>query len=193
VKAEKVAKGATEEAARDALKRIEIVELVDASGVRLETKIPRSGMFGGGGTNVTYTIQVPSTVAVRISNTNGRIELSDLPGAVEAETTNGGVQGRALRGSIKAETTNGGVELDVAEVADGGIDVSTTNGGVKLLLPADAKADLSAACTNGGIDTGGLAVETTESSRRRLEARLNGGGPRVRAETTNGGIRFARR
>jgi hypothetical protein len=46
---------------------------------------------------------------------------------------------------------------------------------------------------NGGIDTNGLPLDATESSRRRLEARLNGGGPAIRIEGTNGGIRLASR
>jgi len=47
--------------------------------------------------------------------------------------------------------------------------------------------------TNGGIDTGPLPVEKVEASRRRLEGRLNGGGPTIRLETTNGGIRLSAR
>ena len=86
-----------------------------------------------------------------------------------------------------------GMAQDDQIVSLGGVDVSTTNGGVKLALPEDGRADLSASCTNGGIEASGLSLQTTESSRRRLEGRLNGGGPRVRAETTNGGITFARR
>ena len=46
---------------------------------------------------------------------------------------------------------------------------------------------------NGGISADGLSIETTESSRRRLEGRLNGGGPQIRLEGTNGGIRIASR
>jgi hypothetical protein len=193
VKAEKIARAATEPAAREALKQIEILEDVGDTVVRVETKTQRTSMFGGGGLQVSYVVRVPSTVAVKVENTNGRIELTDLPGAVDAETTNGGVRGRGLRGAVRAETTNGGVDLDVAAVAEGGIDVSTTNGGVKLALPADAKADVSASCVNGGVDAGDLELEPVESSRRRLEGRLNGGGPRVRAETTNGGVSFRRR
>ena len=52
-------------------------------------------------------------------------------------------------------------------------------------------ATISASVTNGGISADGLSIETTESSRRRLEGRLNGGGPQVRLEGTNGGIRIA--
>ena len=59
--------------------------------------------------------------------------------------------------------------------------------------PADAKATISASVTNGGIDAGSLPLETTESTRRKLEARLNGGGPTIKIGGTNGGIRLASR
>jgi hypothetical protein len=47
--------------------------------------------------------------------------------------------------------------------------------------------------SNGGVDARGLNLETTESTRRSLEARLNGGGPRIKLEGTNGGIRLSAR
>ena len=53
--------------------------------------------------------------------------------------------------------------------------------------------DSSASVTNGGINVEGLSIETTESSRRRLEGRLNGGGAPIRLEGTNGGIHIAAR
>jgi hypothetical protein len=85
------------------------------------------------------------------------------------------------------------VDVELTRVSEPGVSLSCTNGGIKLRLPADAKATISASTTNGGIDTGGLAVDSAETSRRRLEGRLNGGGPNIRLEGTNGGIRIASR
>lgn len=186
VRAEKVAKAATEEAARQMLEEIEIVVTQTGDRVRLETKYPKGWNRGG---EVKYWVKVPSTVAVHVENTNGRIALANLRGLVDASTTNGGVSGRDLLGPVRASTTNGGVDIVVGAVHPEGIELSTTNGGVSLRLPGSAKADISARCTNGGISADGLTMEVTESSRRRLEGRMNGGGPRVRLETTNGGIR----
>ncbi len=69
-----------------------------------------------------------------------------------------------------------------------------TNGGIKLRLPPDAKATITASVTNGGIGVTEIpGLETTESTRRRLEARLNGGGPSIRLSGTNGGIQISPR
>lgn len=189
VRAERTAKAATEEAARELLKQIEIVVESSPERVTIRTKYPKG--WNRGGSEVKYWVKVPASVAVKVENTNGRIRLADLAGPVDASTTNGGVSGQGLSGRVRASTTNGGVDIQVASVHAEGIELSTTNGGVSLKLPASAKADVSASCTNGGISASGLTMETVESSRRRLEGRLNGGGPRVRLETTNGGIRLS--
>lgn len=74
------------------------------------------------------------------------------------------------------------------------IKLGCTNGGITLRVPTAARASISARITNGGIETTGLQLETIgESSRRRLDGRLNGGGPRLSLEGTNGGIRVIAR
>jgi DUF4097 and DUF4098 domain-containing protein YvlB len=77
-------------------------------------------------------------------------------------------------------------------LAPDGVSLETTNGSVVLNVPAEAKGTISARCVNGGIKVSDLNVEKTESSRRRLEGTLNGGGPAIKLETVNGGIRLGR-
>lgn len=190
----KVAKGASPEAARQLLERIEIVESISPSAIKVETRLPRSGgMFHSSGGEVRYTIKVPASADGRFTTVNGGIELSGLDGRVNAETTNGGIVARAVGGPIEASTTNGGVDVEVTRVSEPGVKLGCTNGGIKLRLPGDAKATISASVTNGGIDAEGLTLDASQSSRRRLEARLNGGGPSIRIEGTNGGIRLSSR
>ena len=196
VVAEKSVRAASAEAAKDALNRIEIQEHVSPDNVRIETKVQRApgSFFGGMNQEVHYKVKVPAALEVRVSTVNGGIDLTGLKGRVIAEATNGGVKAREVSGPIDASTTNGGVEVDLAQVTNSGAKLGCTNGGIKLTLPADAKASISARITNGGINTSGVNIETTgESSRRRLEGRMNGGGPRIDIEGTNGGIRIASR
>ena len=115
--------------------------------------------------------------------------MSGLKGRVNAETTNGGVEARDISGTLVATTTNGGLDIELAEMPEGGVKLECTNGGIKVQLPRDAKASISARISNGGIHTDGLMIEAVgDQSRRRLEGRLNGGGPRLEIEGTNGGI-----
>jgi hypothetical protein len=194
VLAVKTARGASQEDARQALERIEIAESVSPSAIRIETRIPKgTGIMRSGGTEVRYTIKVPASAETRFTTVNGGIDITGLIGRIDAETTNGGITARDVGGAIEASTTNGGVDVDVTRITEGGVKLACTNGGIRLRLPSESKATISASVTNGGIDTGGLKLDSSESSRRKLEARLNGGGPAIRISGTNGGIKLSSR
>jgi hypothetical protein len=193
VVAVKIARGATPEVAKEALGRADIVEDASRDLVRLTTKHTRGEGWLHGNVHVEYTVKVPAGAEVKFATVNGGVHVNGLGGRITAETTNGGVVARNVTGTIDASTTNGGVDVELARVGEGGARLSCTNGGIKLRLPADARATISASVTNGGIDSGGLNLETTESSRRRLEGRLNGGGPAIRLSGTNGGITISGR
>src|SRR5262245_1119948 len=192
VVAVKSASGPSTEAAKAALQRIEIQDSTSGSSLRIETKIQKGGgLFSGGNLNVHYTVRVPGAAEIRVSTVNGGIELRGLAGRVSAEATNGGIVGREIAGPIEATTVNGGVEVGLTQVPESGITLGCTNGGIKLQLPHDAKADIAATIQNGGIETSNLQIDSSgESSRRQLDGRLNGGGPRIRLQGTNGGIRI---
>ncbi len=190
VRAERTGRGATQEAARDMLKRIEIREDVSPSRVRLETKLQQaSGFMHMGGGDVQYYVKVPAGAEVKLETVNGGIEIRNVKGRAEVDTTNGGIRARGLAGAVKASTVNGGIDVDVDSVAASGIEVECTNGGIKLSIPKDAKATVAARVANGGISVSDLPIERSgEISRRRLDGSLNGGGPRIQIDGTNGGI-----
>ena len=152
------------------------------------------GFFGGGNRSVHYTVKVPASADARFSTVNGGVQVSGLKGRVTAEATNGGIKAVDISGPIDASTTNGGVEVELTSVADSGVKLGCVNGGIELKIPSTAKANISAHVSNGGINASGLQMETIgESSKRRLEARLNGGGPQIELSGTNGGIRISAR
>lgn len=189
VRAEKIGKGPTDDAAKRALARITIEERAGEDLVRLTTRIEGSGGFNMGGTEVKYFVRVPKGVSVKADTTNGTVVADDLTAGLAAETVNGAIKGRGLAGEVSATTINGAVDIEMTRLADGGVSIETTNGGIDLTLPRDAAATVSARLANGRISTSDLPIETTgEQNRRRLDGTLNGGGPRVRLETTNGGI-----
>lgn len=193
VRAERIAKGATDSAARELLPRIVIREDIKPDRVTLETE-RMSGIMIGAGFEVRYHVRAPKNTLVNVTNTNGQVVVGGIGGKVVAHTTNGGVKGTALTGGVDARSTNGGVSIEMASVGPDRISLETTNGGVTLMLPENAKATVSASCTNGGISVGSLDnFEVSEKSRRHLEGRLNGGGTEIELQTTNGGIRLRSR
>lgn len=190
VRAERIAKASTDDAANELLGKVEMAETKTADGVKLETKAPKN--WGRGGVEVKYFVKVPAGVKVSAQTTNGGIRLLSISNEVVASTVNGGVNGDGLTGAVEATTTNGGIDLSLGAVAEGGVKAETVNGGVVVSVPRDAKADVRASVVNGGLSVGDLPVTTVgEQSRRRLEGKLNGGGPRIVIGAVNGGVRLA--
>ena len=193
VRAERVVKASSDEAAQAILKQLEMYEDVKPDAVRLETRAPQKS--GRGGHEVRYFIKVPKTIRVDARTTNGGVRLNGIANEVTASSVNGGIKGEGLSGHIDANTTNGGVDIGLTSLSDAGVTLETVNGGVQLQLPRTAKADISARVVHGGVNVADdLALQQTgEKSRRRLDGQLNGGGSRVELSTTNGGIRITGR
>ncbi len=187
VKATIRARGATEEAAKESLKQVEIKEEASPGRLRLEAKHPRIRQA----IEVKFTLRVPRNVKVNLHSVNGVIDVTGMQASVRAETTNGGVKGRGLGGSVDASTTNGGLDVQMAILGPDGVRLETTNGGIDLKLPAGAKATLAARCVNGGIAVSSdLPFEKdADSNRRRMDGKINGGGVPLKLETVNGGVR----
>ena len=192
VRAERIARAATDAGAKELLPRITIKEDIQPDRVSIETE-RMGGIMIGVNYEVRYHVRAPKNAVINVSNTNGLVNVVGLAGRVQARTTNGGVRGKDLTGEVDARTTNGGVNLEFAKVGKERITLRTTNGGVSVYLPEDAKADLTATWTNGGVSYSDVKLDVTEKSRRRLEARMNGGGAPIELHTTNGGIRIRNR
>jgi hypothetical protein len=191
VRAERIAKARSDEAAKAVLEKVEILEVVNDAGVTLQTKL-RERLSMGQHQEVRYHLKVPAGMSIEVTTSNGGVELSNLDATIIATTTNGGVTARNGSGSIEASTTTGGVNLDLAAIGEGGVKAETVNGSVRLRVPYDLKANLNAQCVNGGISVDNVKLDpSAERTRRRVEGTINGGGPPIRVDTTNGAIRIS--
>jgi DUF4097 and DUF4098 domain-containing protein YvlB len=68
-----------------------------------------------------------------------------------------------------------------------GMSLDTTNGRITVIVPASLAATIDAETTNGSITTD-LPMTTRSFESNSLRGAVNGGGPRLRLRTTNGGI-----
>ena len=191
VRAERIARAATESAARELLPRINIKEDLKPNRVAIETE-RLNGIVIGVSIEVKYHVRVPTLAIVRSRTANGEITASALAGRLVAATTNGAITGRNLNGGVEARAVNGPVTIALGTLGSELIELRTVNGALTLTLPENAKADLSASVTNGLIDTTGLMLDLMgEQTKRRVRGRLNGGGTPIELSTTNGPIRVA--
>ena len=194
VRAERRARAGSQEEAAQLLKRIEMREDVSATFVRLEARTADGATGFRSSFDVRYHISVPDGLGVSFRMANGDINVENIGGRIAASTTNGSITGSGLSGGVEMQSVNGRVQADLASVS-GDVKLTTVNGAVRLDLPPDVKASLDAACVNGGISIDDVfkVDMRSEESRRRVNATLNGGGPRISASTVNGAVRVRAR
>lgn len=193
ISATKVVKGPTEEAAKAALPELTIKEDASASQVTVESESTSGGLMNRLSRRVDYEVKMPRSGNLTIKTTNGEITVRSVEGFVKIETVNGEIELLGLEKGADVTAVNGRVQLELADVGERGVHCKTTNGQIVVTLPADAKATIAARVVNGVVHTENLALQTSESSHRRLDATLGGGGPEIRLETTNGELRIVGR
>lgn len=192
VEATRVAKGATDEAAKAALNDVKITESATADRVALSSAT-EGLQLNFKGHRVDYDVKVPRTLQVSIKSVNGDIDVEGVGGFVRIESTNGRIRAHGLGQGADVSLVNGEVKVDFATIGERGLRCKTTNGEVIVTVPVDAKATIAGRVTNGAIQTENLKLQATEDSRRRLDATIGGGGPELRIETLNGEIRIVGR
>lgn len=170
-----------------------------ASQVRLLADDGRLGSDGPGTGRreswaVSWEVMVPRSTDLSLETHNGGISVEGVEGAIDFDALNGGVHLVAVAGDVRGRTVNGGlhVELTGSTWAGRGLDVETTNGGVTLEVPEGYSAELETGTVNGGMDIG-FPVTVRGRIGRSLTTTLGDGGPRIRATTTNGGVKITRR
>ncbi len=212
VVARKKARADSAAEARELLAEIEVTIEERGSSVRIAAEIPRSsGWFGGDSATVSFEITMPADAELDASSKNGSIEVRDLGararletqngsitakgvgGPLEAESNNGSIKAYDVKGAVQAETTNGSIKAEI-DGTDLGEDmrIKTTNGSIELRLDAGVAASIDARTKNGSVSSdfeGGVQ----DRRKRTLDLDLNGGGPRVELESSNGSIRVRER
>jgi hypothetical protein len=137
---------------------------------------------------VRYHVQVPAGVNLAAHTVNGKVEVDDLQGNVEAATVNGSID-VSTTGLATARTVNGSIRAEMGEGDwQDGLEFRTVNGSIDLTMPRNVDADLEARSMNGRIVSDFPITATGHITSRRLSGSIGDGGPRLRMETINGGI-----
>lgn len=165
---------------------------VRVSDGRVETDGPDSGRRSSW--SVSYLIFVPRAVNLNLEANNGPIGITGTKGKVDARTTNGPLSLVNLAGDVHARTSNGPLKIALSgRQWDGrGLDAETTNGPLTLDIPEGYGAQLVTGTTNGPMRSDFPITLQGHISARHIETRIGGGGPTVRAVTTNGPLTLRR-
>ena len=202
VHAEKYVDGFDADAAKKAMAAMRVEVKQTPGGLAIETRQPRTGGDGGGfldwlvgdhvNAGVTYELKIPRSMNLSVENTNGAIHVAEVSGKLDVGTTNGRIELTRCSGSVNAETTNGAIRVDLVQVTpNAAMRFETTNGGITLSVPPSISASVDAGTTNGSVSSD-VPITTTSSSsgRHSLRGTMNGGGPSIRLNTTNGSIKI---
>ncbi len=190
----------------------EVRIVADGSNIHAEGPRIDSSFFSHRNWAVSFRLHVPRrTASAELSTANGAIHVNNLEGQLSASTTNGSIDAAHVHGNVRATTTNGGLRLDDlggsvhAETTNGGVNISlagdrwrgdglfakSTNGGITVRSPEHFAAHLVADTANGGISID-FPITVQGKIGHHLDTDVNGGGPPVHLETTNGGININR-
>lgn len=201
MKAETRARAENEDEARLLLDKTTVQ--FDSTGDRIDIRTDAPKKPGRNrNVSVAYTVTVPKTIDLELKTVNGRVDVNDVSGAVDAKTTNGRIGLTGIVGSIQAGTTNGNIELSDLL---GPVETKTTNGKIKVALSGvgDEPHDIRAKTTNGGIEVSlpkGLKANLKASAvtvkgrfGKSVDGVINGGGRLIQLKTVNGSIRLKER
>ena len=150
--------------AKEFAKEVKISAVREGNIVKVYYEHPK--LSWGRSVSVRYDIQGPALIQADLRTTNGKIDIRQIEGPVDAVTTNGGVQLEGGKDSIKLTTTNGKIGL---RNSSGRIKARTTNGGIEGFI-ADLSRESEFSTTNGSIDisvmkgSASLSISTTNGS-----------------------------
>ena len=138
-----------------------------------------------------------------LKSSGGDIELRSSTGDVIATTAGGDIELREVSGSVEARTAGGDIDAELAGSGAGGSSLVSRGGDVTLRLPGDAPFTVQAKIRLRGSSRGDRANHrfisdfpqtNAQSGEEEMLAtyQINGGGPLITLETTNGSIRILR-
>ena len=192
VSATRVARAATEEAAKAAAEKVEIRDTVSADRVQIDSTASQ-GVLNDKQQRVDYDVKVPRSISLQIKATNSAIEVKSVKGLVQVEAVNGDINIAGVERGADVTTVNGRVVVNLTTVGADGVRIKSTNGAIEVGVPAAGKATLAASVSNGAVEVENLEIQTTEKDHRRLDGTIGGGGPQIRLQATNGLIKIVGR
>ncbi|HEY6064808.1 MAG TPA: DUF4097 family beta strand repeat-containing protein [Thermoanaerobaculia bacterium] len=139
------------------------------------------------------------TGSARVETSGGDIRIERVDGWLRAQTAGGDIVVPLAGGSVRAVTAGGDVRIAIAaRQPREGILIVNGGGDVALMLPSDFKGDLDLTVTEADPSEPAVKSEFPEISITRKDrvvratGAVNGGGEKVKIQTSSGTIRLRR-
>jgi hypothetical protein len=127
---------------------------------------------------------------VRADTAGGSIRVDSSAGPVRASTAGGGISIRAASEAVDADTSGGSVDVTFVGQPSDDSELSSSGGNVTASLAEGLRFDIHA--RSGSRVKSDFALEDATVEEDRLQGKLNGGGPRLRLNSS-GPVRIEKR
>ena len=191
------ASAVTKDRAQQAVAAVSITEKAGADRVTIDVAPVGDDPPRRHPLKVRSVILVPPGISTTLRSRNGDILLTGVNGGLTVASTNGAIIVRDTSGPLTASAVNGRIGVEITSLS-GAIDLTARNGGIAIGLAPTVKADLEASALNGGIiidpqvklERDGVPGQGRGKAATQLTATMNGGGPRISVQVSNGGVRI---
>jgi RNA polymerase sigma factor (sigma-70 family) len=182
----KEGKGETDDAAKEALKSIE-VKFAEQEGTFRITARRTDEDRKHQHTQASVALTIPPYATVELGTSNGGVKLTNGSGSVNVKTSNGAIMIKDHKGALRLDTNNGAITVSGA---DSKLDLATHNGPVQI---QGNKTLVTATTSNGSIHFSGSLADgnnTMTTSNGAIELTLPGDAQfKIEADTSHGRIR----
>lgn len=125
-----------------------------------------------------------------VKTSGGSIRIGKVTGEVKAHTSGGSIKVEEVMGTINASTSGGSIRAYISKQPQGDCSLKTSGGSITATLAGDIKVDLDAKTSGGRVYTDFPVTVKGELSKRKLQAKINGGGPDLSLRTSGGSIKI---
>jgi hypothetical protein len=132
---------------------------------------------------------------VTASTSGGHINLDKLSGKSVVKTSGGNIGIAANSGSIEAKTSGGHVTAELLEQPASNCSFDTSGGNITIAFGEKVAVDIDASTSGGRVssDFPIVTIVQGEQKKNELKGKINGGGPLVKAHTSGGNVRLAKK
>ena len=125
---------------------------------------------------------------VNLRTSDGDVVVEETEGSVTATTSDGDIMVNGFKGNIQAKTSDGNIQVVMKHQPDSSCSLKTSDGNIGLRLAEDIKATINAKASDGHVSTDFPVKVSGKVSKNRLYTELNGGGPELMLQTSDGNI-----
>ncbi len=161
------------------------VQLSTAGGsLRIEDLIGNVDIHTSGGSidlgNISGDVQAKTS--------GGTIKAGNINGNVLLYTSGGSIKVGEVQGELSAKTSGGSIKATFAQQITQNTELKTSGGSIEATLPAQIRVDLKASTSGGRVSSDFLV--NGEISKRKIEGKINGGGPKLILHTSGGSVKI---